>query len=165
MKTTQKAIHKPTTKHSCRTHSLLFQSNNWGIAEGQLTIIIANHIPRPTFILMHNWERIYMYLRFIRLPVRVITAIESYSYRCLALQNHFKINTVWHIMSFLPTRRLRFLHIQFDKDFGSDLYLILILQKIGCYVSKPERSNKELFMSLEQTCFCITNHRDIRTPS
>lgn len=132
MKTTWRAIHKPRTTHSCRTHSLLLQSNNWGIAEEQLTIIIANHIPRPTFILMYNWERIHMHVRFIRLPIKVITTTESHSYRCWVLQNHFKINTVWHIMPFLPTWRLRFLHIQFDKDFGSNLYLILILQKIGC---------------------------------
>lgn len=128
----ERATHKPRTKHSCRHHSLLLQSNNWDKAEEQLTVIIANNIPRPTFILMYNWERIRMYVRFITLPIKVITAIESRSYRCLALQNHFKINTVWHIMPFIPTWRLRFLYIQYDKDFGSNLYLILILQKIGC---------------------------------
>lgn len=113
-------------------HSLLLWSNSWGITEEQLTVIIANNIPQPTFTLMYNWERIHMHTQFIRFPIKVITAIGSHSYRCLALQNHFRINTVWHVMPFIPTWSLRLLHIQFDKDFASNLHLILILQKIGC---------------------------------
>lgn len=107
--TNLRATHKSRIKQSCGNPSLPLWSINWGLAEEQLTIIIANTVPQPTFILMYNWERIHVCVRFIRHPIKVITAIESHPYRCLALQNHFKINTVWDIMSFIPTWRLRFL--------------------------------------------------------
>lgn len=58
--------------------------------------------------------------------IKIITPIEKNAYRCLLYRTVIKISMVRYILTFLYTFMIpQFPHIQFEKDFGSDLYLLI----------------------------------------